>query len=197
MRSRLLAGFVSALLLFGAACGGSEETPTEDSAASPSHASESSVASAGTAESRSGDFTVSIPEGWVSEPGNETSELYLRNETQPGMELSVVAAPIAGGEAELTDYVEGQREQVGAYTNVTEVTEAAPLDYPVADAPATTFDWFFRADTGAGKTDLVERRVVFVQTGRLYEMKLQSPVEQSEEAFAALDHILQSWSFGT
>lgn len=202
MRSRSIALFACLFLLAGAACGGGEEDSPSDAAESSAPGEETSpspasgMESAGTAESKSGDFTVSIPEGWVSEAPNETSEMYLLNEATVGMELGILSGPLAGGAPALTEYLQGQLDQVSAFTNVTEVTDLTPLDYPVAESPATYFDWYFRADLGGTETDMVERRVAFEQSGRLYEMKLQSPAEFADEAFEALDHVLQSWAFG-
>lgn len=194
MRSRLTAVVTGALLTLGACAGDEADGPLERASPQQAASAEPTAPSAGTAEARSGAFTVSIPEGWVSEEANETSELYMRNEAEAGVELGIASSPIASPDG-LVEYVEGQREQVGQFTNVTEVTEGAPLEYPVADEPATTFDWFFTAEIAMGETDLVERRVAFVHLGRLYDVKLQSPVEGSQEAFTALDQILGSLAF--
>ncbi len=195
MRSRLAAVVAGALFLTLGACSGDEgEGLVESGSPQQSASAEPTAGSTGTAEARSGAFTVSIPEGWVSEETNETSELYLRSEAEAGVEIGVASSPIASADG-LTEYVEGQREQVGQYTNVTEVTDASPLEYPVGNDPATTFDWFFTADLDNEETDLVERRVIFVHSGRLYDVTLQSPVETSEGAFTALDQVLGSLAF--
>lgn len=193
MRSRLLAAVLSALVLIIPACGGDDEQEAPEVAESETPALES----VGTLDSKSGTFTVSIPEGWTGGEPNETSEIFMQNEAIPDIQLGVASAPVLGDEAEVTEYIEGQREQVEAFTNVTEVTEAAPLEYEIAGNSATFFDWFFNAETEAGPTDLIERRVIFASEGTLYDIKLQAPVAQQEEATTALDQILQSWEFNS
>ena len=112
MRSRFIALFACLVLLTGAACGGGEEDTPSGAAESSAPAEASSpsaepgMESAGTAESKSGDFTVSIPEGWVSEAPNETSEMFLRNEATVGMELGILSGPLAGGEPALAEYLQ-------------------------------------------------------------------------------------------
>ena len=141
-------------------------------------------------------FTTGLPAGWVAGSTSRVQEYFVRDGRKDNVELGVSSSPVAGGEAGLKTYVQGQVDQIKGFTNLKTVTEPKPLAFTVGGEKATTFDWVFNAQNKAGqRVEFHERRVMLVHGGRLYDVKFQSPEAGFEASRPELEAILRSWKF--
>ena len=190
------AGFACLIVALAfAGCGGGDDSGT--SSETPSAPTETPAPSVGLPGQAKGQtFTTGLPAGWAAGSTSRVQEYFVRDGRKDNVELGVSSSPVAGGEAGLRTYVQGQVDQIKGFTNLKTITEPKPLAFTVGGERATTFDWIFNANNKAGqRVEFHERRVMLLHGGRLYDVKFQSPEAGFEASRPDFEAILRSWKF--